>query len=268
MTQGAVHVTHGTHFTQILEPYPAVFAPLAKPEVSMYCLAATLRPETMCGQTNCWILPEGEYGVFELDATTYYILAPRAARNMAFQDIFPEWGKMPKQLATIKGKDLLGCGIKAPSTPYERIYMLPLTTISMTKGTAIVTSVPSDSPDDYAAFMDLKNPKKREFYGVQPEWIEPFELIPIIETEELGKVAAEFMCQKLKVWAARGYSIKRGYEPWRRWSSCDARVRCASPLSTFDLSCGHLAFRCSRRRTWRSSRRRTTWSTRWASIRA
>ena len=37
----------------------------------------------------------------------------------------------------------------------------------MTKGTAIVTSVPSDSPDDYAAFMDLKNPKKREFYGVQ-----------------------------------------------------------------------------------------------------
>ena len=77
--------------------------------------------------------------------------------------------------------------------------MLPLTTISMTKGTAIVTSVPSDSPDDYAAFMDLKNAKKREFYGVDAAWVEPFELLPIIETPDLGRVSAEFVCQKLKV---------------------------------------------------------------------
>lgn len=34
-------------------------------------------------------------------------------------------------------------------------------------------------------------------YCLQAEWIEPFEIIPIIETEELGKVAAEFMCQKV-----------------------------------------------------------------------
>ena len=69
----------------------------------------------------------------------------------------------------------------------------------MVKGTAIVTSVPSDSPDDYAAFMDLKNPKKREFYGVEAEWIDPFDLVEIIETPDLGKRAAEFMCQKLKI---------------------------------------------------------------------
>lgn len=65
--------------------------------------------------------------------------------------------------------------------------MLPLMTISMTKGTAIVTSVPSDSPDDYAAFMDLKNPKKREHYGVKAEWVDPFELIPIIRAEIDGE---------------------------------------------------------------------------------
>ncbi len=29
----------------------------------------------------------------------------------------------------------------------------------MTKGTGIVTSVPSDSPDDYATLRDLKNKK-------------------------------------------------------------------------------------------------------------
>jgi hypothetical protein len=28
----------------------------------VYLMAATLRPETMYGQTNCWALPEGQYG--------------------------------------------------------------------------------------------------------------------------------------------------------------------------------------------------------------
>lgn len=32
-------------------------------------------------------------------------------------------------------------------------------TIKEDKGTGIVTSVPSDSPDDYAALMDLKKNK-------------------------------------------------------------------------------------------------------------
>ena len=38
-----------------------------------------------------------------------------------------------------------------------QVYVLPLLTISMTKGTGIVTSVPSDAPDDWAALMDVKN---------------------------------------------------------------------------------------------------------------
>ena len=39
---------------------------------------------------------------------------------------------------------------------------------------------------DYAAFMDLKNEKKRAFYGVEADWVEPFGLIEIIETPDLG----------------------------------------------------------------------------------
>ena len=31
---------------------------------NVYLVAATLRPETMYGQTNCFVLPEGEYGVY------------------------------------------------------------------------------------------------------------------------------------------------------------------------------------------------------------
>lgn len=32
----------------------------------VYLMAATLRPETMYGQTNCWVLPEGQYGAYQV----------------------------------------------------------------------------------------------------------------------------------------------------------------------------------------------------------
>jgi leucyl-tRNA synthetase len=40
---------------------------------SVYLVAATLRPETMYGQTNCYVLPEGNYGVFEMKNDELYI---------------------------------------------------------------------------------------------------------------------------------------------------------------------------------------------------
>jgi len=40
-------------------------------------------------------------------------------------------------------------------TSYDVVYALPMQTISMGKGTGIVTSVPSDAPDDWAALRDL-----------------------------------------------------------------------------------------------------------------
>jgi len=52
---------------------------------------------------------------------------------------------------------LIGIPLKAPLTPYEKVFSLPMMTISMGKGTGIVTSVPSDSPDDWAALRDIKN---------------------------------------------------------------------------------------------------------------
>ena len=50
----------------------------------------------------------------------------------------------------------MGVALKAPLTSYDTVYALPMLTIKDDKGTGIVTSVPSDAPDDYAALRDLQ----------------------------------------------------------------------------------------------------------------
>lgn len=50
----------------------------------IFFVAATLRPETMYGQTCCFVSPKLEYGMF-VDRDEVYICTPRAARNMAYE---------------------------------------------------------------------------------------------------------------------------------------------------------------------------------------
>jgi leucyl-tRNA synthetase len=67
-----------------------------------------------------------------------------------------------------------------------------------TKGTGVVTSVPSDSPDDYVTMMDLM--KKPAYYHVQKEWVEPYlPPKPIIETQNMGNLAAVKAVEDLKI---------------------------------------------------------------------
>lgn len=67
-------------------------------------------------------------------------------------------------------------------------------------GTGVVTSVPSDAPDDYAALRDLKNKEPfRKKYGIKDEMVLPYDPIPIIEVPELGDMAAIEACKKFKV---------------------------------------------------------------------
>lgn len=63
---------------------PASLEKVAK-GAALFLVAATLRPETMYGQTNCFVLPEGQYGVYQSAREgELYIVSERAARNMAF----------------------------------------------------------------------------------------------------------------------------------------------------------------------------------------
>jgi len=110
-----------------------------------------------------------------------------------------EYGKYT-QIAQIKGSELIGCSIKAPLAQYEKVYVYPMMNISMTKGTGVVTSCPSDSPDDFAALRDLQKKKEfREKYGLKEEQVMPFVPVKIINIPEYGDLCAEFLCDKLKI---------------------------------------------------------------------
>lgn len=60
----------------------------------VFLVAATLRPETMYGQTNCWAHPDINYIAYNLKSGEVFISTERAARNMAYQGFFEEEGKI------------------------------------------------------------------------------------------------------------------------------------------------------------------------------
>ncbi|CAL1544522.1 unnamed protein product [Lymnaea stagnalis] len=182
---------------KVKEPYPSKLASLkGKP---VFLVAATLRPETMFGQTNCWVRPDMKYIAMSTKSGEVFITTRRAARNMSYQDMTPENGKV-EVLAELIGQDILGTPLEAPLSSYKTIYSLPMLTIKEDKGTGVVTSVPSDAPDDYAALRDLKNkPQLREKYGITDEKVLPFEPIPIIDVPGYGNLCAVTACDIYKV---------------------------------------------------------------------
>ena len=172
-------------------------APLAGKKV--YLAAATLRPETMYGQTNCWVLPDGDYGAFEMADGSVLVMCDRAARNLAYQEHTAQPGVSVKLLG-FNGQALIGCAVKSPLAVLPKIYCLPMLTILMNKGTGVVTSVPSDSPADFMALSDLKaKPPMREKFGVKDEWVMPFEVVPCVRIEEFGDACAPVVCERLKI---------------------------------------------------------------------
>ncbi|KAI6861803.1 leucyl-tRNA synthetase, partial [Hortaea werneckii] len=164
---------------------------------NVYFVPATLRPETMYGQNCCFVGPSIDYGVYEIvKGKEYYFVSDRAARNMAFQGVTPEWGVYPK-VADLKGSDVVGTLVAAPLSVHKQgVRILPMESVKASKGTGVVTSVPSDSPDDYATMMDLV--KKADYYGIKKEWAD-LEILPIIETPSYGNLTAKHLVEKMKI---------------------------------------------------------------------
>lgn len=121
------------------------------------------------------------------------------------------------KVAQIPGSACIGTLIQAPlSIHKEGIRILPMNTIKPTKATAIITAVPSDSPDDLAMLFELA--KKPVFYGVERQWLE-LSMRSVIRTSAYRDLAAPALMESLKISSVHdrkklGTAREPAYKEW------------------------------------------------------
>lgn len=163
-----------------------------------YIIAATLRPETVYGQTNLWLDAENEYVKIEVSDKKKGIEKEIWIVSEECSEKLKEQSYEVKKIGKILGQDLLGKKAKAPGIDRELI-ILPSYFCDSSKGTGIVTSVPSDAPDDYIGLRDLQeNEEECKKYGLDHEEIKSIKPIAIIDTD-IGEMAAVKMVEDLKI---------------------------------------------------------------------
>ncbi|MDO9537688.1 MAG: class I tRNA ligase family protein, partial [Thermoplasmata archaeon] len=158
---------------------------------SMFVVAATLRPETVYGQTNFWANPDVEYVKAKVNGETW-IISPQCAEKLGFQKDSVEI------MGLLDGKDLIGKMVLAPVIDRE-IPILPSSFTDPDYGTGLVTSVPSDAPYDWIALEDLKKDTDTlNKYDIK-NIVENIKVIPIIKTKAWSENAAEDICTIMKI---------------------------------------------------------------------
>lgn len=157
-----------------------------------YLVAATLRPETVYGQTNLWVNPTSTYVKVKVGKENW-IMSGLAAEKLKFQK------ERVTIIEDISAKELIGKKAIAPGIEKE-IIILPSTFTNPNVASGIVTSVPSDAPFDYIALKELQENKKEcEKYGLNYEEVKKIKLIPIIKSKGFGDYPAKEICEKLNI---------------------------------------------------------------------
>ena len=148
----------------------------------VHLLAATLRPDTVFGQTNVWVDPAHAYRVLRVGDERWVVNEP-AARQLPYQfDGAQEMEGVP-----VTGKSLLGRRVKAPGTG-ALVPILPAAFVKHEKGTGIVTSVPSDSPQDWLSLKAVQEGQADEAHLA--DLARQVQVVPVIRTERYGTESA------------------------------------------------------------------------------
>jgi leucyl-tRNA synthetase len=165
-----------------------------------YICAATLRPETMYGQTNMWVHPEIEYVRAEVNDEIWYI-SKECAEKLSYQK------HKVKIIDTILGSEFIGKTCIAPLINKD-IPIFPSTFCKPGMGTGMVTSVPGHAPYDYMAILDLrKDPALCTQWGILTQ-VETLEIVPILHTPEYGENASPKVCKEFGITSASDDKIK------------------------------------------------------------
>ncbi len=159
-------------------------------------VAATVRPETVFGQTNIWVDPAATYLVASVDGERWILNEPAAAK-------LSEQGKALSRVGTVRGADLVGQDGIAPMIN-RAIPVLPGSFIDQGRGTGIVTSVPSDAPDDYVALREVQaDDALLARYHLDPERIRAIAPVAIIKTPGWGPLPAKEIVDRMGIASQR-----------------------------------------------------------------
>ncbi|MCQ2056365.1 MAG: leucine--tRNA ligase [archaeon] len=159
---------------------------------NLYLVAATLRPETVFGQVCFWVNPKVNY--FKIKhREEIWIVSSQAFEKLRLQknDI--------EKIGEISGESMIGWKCVAPLI-HKEIPVLPATFCDPNVGTGLVTSCPSDAPDDWISLQIIKkNPKMIENYGLPKEFIDSIAPISIIEIEDYGEFPAQSIIKSMSI---------------------------------------------------------------------
>lgn len=186
-----------------------------------YLVAATLRPETVYGQVCFWVNPDVEYTRIKKGSETW-IVSKEAAEKLQLQmdDI--------TVLDPIAGKDMIGWICEAPMIR-RNIPVFPASFSDPNVGSGLVTSVPSDAPDDWISLDALKRDLSlAERYGLSGSLVESVIPVSIISIEGYGDFPAKDMIDRLgitepgdpKLEEAKKQVYKDGYHIGRMKDIC------------------------------------------------
>jgi len=187
----------------------------------MFLVAATLRPETVYGQVNFWVNPEVEYAKVRKGEETW-VVSPAAAKKLSYQKDGCE------VIGTIKGKDMVGWMCEAPMIR-RSIPVFPAAFCDPNVGTGLVTSVPSDAPDDWISLQEVKNdPNITKEYNLTKEQIDSAVPVSIISMEGYGEFPAKDIIGSMgiemsgdpKLVEAKKQVYKDGYHTGRMKEVC------------------------------------------------
>ena len=162
-----------------------------------FLVAATLRPETVYGQTNLWVNPSIKYVKVEVNGENW-IMSEQASQKLKFQkdDIILKEEIDPKYLI---GKTAIAPGIE------KEIPIYPASFVDADVGSGIVTCVPSDAPYDYVALKTLEgNQTLQSQYNINVN----VSLIPIIESKGYGEFQAQEIVQKMNITSLEDPKLK------------------------------------------------------------
>ena len=162
----------------------------------LFLIAATLRPETVYGQVNFWVNPDVEYVKMTKNGETW-VVSPQAAEKMGYQmDGCETVGK-------ISGKDMIGWICEAPMI-HRQVPVFPAKFCDPSVGTGLVTSVPSDAPDDWISLLDVKNDESilKRYKKLTKKMIDDAVPISIISMEGYGDFPAEDVIKEMGITAS------------------------------------------------------------------